>query len=514
MPEHFKTPNKSHEITPDNGGDDRDDELFTLTKGDIAEIQRRMAAEDSAEDQNRVSEVGKLIDEIGDLYRSEQASSSQQEPPRIYRAPKIHRGEKPQGSVPQVESSATKEQQSDRAQLEAAQAIRRQELDLKATRRPEIKLEDTPYRRQLAEMEAAELERGRLFPGLQEYSNFTKLYKKDFNLDPGTDSGFEQGQSVTVVRTSGNVDWKQWTFLGINPETGFVKIGRRDPESRDRLYKELSLDDLRAEQEIPFGQTRVADAAAESVVAAPKQARTFDFGEKVEIAPDDGNADLMAAVAAAEMSYQRHLARKNTETEQAPDAGVQDEPDAVHNLEPEPELEPELKPELEPKQDPKIAAEQESSAPTEQQQAEREEEAKRTEKRRKNREKEGKVQDLKMMHRRLNDARDDLKRFQHRVQRAMQEQVPGVEDRARLFGRDRSMLSQTAEAAAGLTRLEAFDQADPTGQLRGKLRTLNIAVGQGGATYGEVLRQVRDVVLQMDTANDSLMRDIGRESAS
>jgi hypothetical protein len=100
------------------------------------------------------------------------------------------------------------------------------------------------FRADIARMKEAELERGRLFPHQAGFVRFEALSKPDQELDMGIGSGFEQGDWITVQRSSGEME-HQWTFMGIDPNTGFAEVAAIDEETGDRLSKSYSLDELR-----------------------------------------------------------------------------------------------------------------------------------------------------------------------------------------------------------------------------------------------------------------------------
>lgn len=100
------------------------------------------------------------------------------------------------------------------------------------------------FREDVARMKEAELMRGRLFPHQAGFARFEALSKPSQELDMGVGSGFEQGDWVTVQRSSGEVQ-HQWTFMGIDPTTGLAEVAAFDEETGDRLSKSYSLDELR-----------------------------------------------------------------------------------------------------------------------------------------------------------------------------------------------------------------------------------------------------------------------------
>lgn len=100
------------------------------------------------------------------------------------------------------------------------------------------------FREDITRMKEAELKRGRLFPHQAGFVRFEALSKPDQELDMGVGSGFEQGDWVTVQRSSGEME-HQWTFMGIDSNTGLVEVAAIDEETGDRLSKSYSLDELR-----------------------------------------------------------------------------------------------------------------------------------------------------------------------------------------------------------------------------------------------------------------------------
>lgn len=100
------------------------------------------------------------------------------------------------------------------------------------------------FRGDIARMKEAELKRGRLFPHQAGFARFEALSKTDQELDMGVGSGFEQGDWVSVQRSSGEIE-HQWTFMGIDPSTGLAEVAALDESTGDRLSKTYSLDELR-----------------------------------------------------------------------------------------------------------------------------------------------------------------------------------------------------------------------------------------------------------------------------
>lgn len=100
------------------------------------------------------------------------------------------------------------------------------------------------YRDEIARMKQAELKRGRLYPHQAGFVRFEALSKPDQELDMGVGTGFEQGDWVTVQRSSGEVE-HQWTFMGIDSNTGYAEVARLDEETGDRLSKSYTVDELK-----------------------------------------------------------------------------------------------------------------------------------------------------------------------------------------------------------------------------------------------------------------------------
>lgn len=100
------------------------------------------------------------------------------------------------------------------------------------------------FQADITRMKETELKRGRLFPHQAGFVRFEALSKPEQALDMGVGSGFEQGDWVTVQRSSGDME-HQWTFMGINPSTGLAEVAAFDEEKGDRLSKSYSLDELR-----------------------------------------------------------------------------------------------------------------------------------------------------------------------------------------------------------------------------------------------------------------------------
>lgn len=99
------------------------------------------------------------------------------------------------------------------------------------------------YRQDIARMKQAELKRGRLFPNQSGFVRFEALSKPDDDFDMGVETGLEQGGSVRVERTSGQIE-NGWIFMGINKGTGLAVVGRFDDKSDDRLYKDYPIEEL------------------------------------------------------------------------------------------------------------------------------------------------------------------------------------------------------------------------------------------------------------------------------
>ncbi|HKR82240.1 MAG TPA: hypothetical protein VJR27_04565 [Candidatus Saccharimonadales bacterium] len=100
------------------------------------------------------------------------------------------------------------------------------------------------FQADITRMKEAELKRGRLFPHQAGFVRFEALSKPEQALDMGVGSGFEQGDWVTVQRSSGEAE-HQWTFMGIDPTTGLAEVAAFDEETGDRLSKSYTLDELR-----------------------------------------------------------------------------------------------------------------------------------------------------------------------------------------------------------------------------------------------------------------------------
>jgi hypothetical protein len=146
------------------------------------------------------------------------------------------------------------------ATLEALEAVHDPLSDLKAAQAERDKQEEVvisnfrahganeeqiqSFRADIARMKEAELERGRLFPHQAGFVRFEALSKPDQELDMGVGSGFEQGDWITIQRSTGEVQ-HQWTFMGIDSRTGLAEVAALDEETGDRLSKSYSLDELR-----------------------------------------------------------------------------------------------------------------------------------------------------------------------------------------------------------------------------------------------------------------------------
>jgi len=102
------------------------------------------------------------------------------------------------------------------------------------------------YRDELSRMKKAELIRGRLFPHHTGYVRFEALTEpaQADSIDIGIGTGFEQGSWVSVLRSSGEIE-HDWTFMGIDRESGLAIVATIDEVSGEHLTKRITLDELK-----------------------------------------------------------------------------------------------------------------------------------------------------------------------------------------------------------------------------------------------------------------------------
>lgn len=159
-------------------------------------------------------------------------------------------------AIDEIEQSADKQISLDPSELSATSVEELQQKQAERDKQEEAVISNfaahgateaqvQAYRESLARMKAAEVKRGRLFPHQAGFVRFEALSKPEETdkLDMGVDSGFEQGDWVTVQRSSGEVE-HQWTFMGINKDTGSALVASFDSYGR-RLYKDYPVDELK-----------------------------------------------------------------------------------------------------------------------------------------------------------------------------------------------------------------------------------------------------------------------------
>ena len=103
-----------------------------------------------------------------------------------------------------------------------------------------------------------EQQRGRLFPDRNAFMRYDMLTRNDegsASADMGLETGFDQGQLLSVKRTSGEIE-AGWTFLGVNAE-GRAVAGKVGDEANESLYKTIDVEELKKLQSQAEQQEKV-----------------------------------------------------------------------------------------------------------------------------------------------------------------------------------------------------------------------------------------------------------------
>lgn len=98
------------------------------------------------------------------------------------------------------------------------------------------------YKADYKRMQQMEVAQKHLFVDHEHFTRFDQLLIDGEKFDLGTDTGFEQGQFVRVMRTSGALE-SDWVYMGRDAK-GNALVRKIDPETKETIDKSYPLDKL------------------------------------------------------------------------------------------------------------------------------------------------------------------------------------------------------------------------------------------------------------------------------